>query len=142
MTTHQRYRELGEFIRETREGLGLTMRKAAQSAEISRTTWAQIEAGEPGRGLSYAAIEATLSLPRGTCRSILDGKPAPEVGSPQMDRGEVEIRESGLPLDVQEELRRVHDRAYEDLRSMIALFKKTHPTRETGPNGRSESAAG
>lgn len=65
---------LGTLVRQRREALGLyTVVDAAKHADISRDTWAKVEAGEPAKPVTYKKIEAGLGWAPGTIAEILAG---------------------------------------------------------------------
>jgi hypothetical protein len=63
-------RILATYIKHRREDAELGMREAAVLADVSPSTWNNVEQGRPVRGRTYARVERGLQLPPGTCRRI------------------------------------------------------------------------
>jgi transcriptional regulator with XRE-family HTH domain len=85
------WQKLGEFVRETRIGLGLTKVQAYAAAHISKSTWDNVEAGK-----NPAVSDETLSR---MARALqLEPKAlltrAGRAGRPSSHRGPGRIRES------------------------------------------------
>lgn len=55
---------LGEFIRQRRESMGLSQRDASERAQISKSTWQQLEsgAGANARNLTLHAVASALEM--------------------------------------------------------------------------------
>lgn len=63
---------LGTLIRDGRRARRLSMKKAAEQAEISRTTWWGVERGEAASELTYLAVEAFLGFEQGSFETYLN----------------------------------------------------------------------
>lgn len=122
---------LAERVTDRRERLGLSVRRAATVAGISKDTWTRIEDAKPVRQQTYDAIEPVLGWTAGSCRKIVDGGEAVQVES---DEGRItavppETLEAELRDAVQgaliastddltaAQIRQVNERAIEILRS-------------------------
>lgn len=91
---------------------------------MNRATWDVLEKAvrKSSHDYIYGKVEQVLGWKAGSCEAILAGGDPPTA--PVVDPVEVEIRGSGLALDIQEELIRVHAQQREELRKMIELFKR------------------
>jgi hypothetical protein len=72
---------LAKAVKNRRLELGLSLRKAAETAELARNTWTSLEdASRRTAETSYAAIERTLNWAPGSMKAVLAGATAtPEV---------------------------------------------------------------
>lgn len=70
---------LADRVADRRENLGLSVRRAAIAAGISKDTWTRVEKSEKVNLSTHAAVEAVLGWAAGSCRKILDG------GEPVLD---------------------------------------------------------
>lgn len=64
---------LAERIADRRNRLGLSVRRAATLAGVSKDTWTRLEAALPVRHSTYDKAELTLGWTAGSCRKITDG---------------------------------------------------------------------
>lgn len=78
---------LGKAVRAARTGLGMTAHAAATRAEVSPTTWGDIERGAATsvRPLTYASVERVIGWQPGSVTRVLEGG-APVLASNQAAR--------------------------------------------------------
>ncbi|MEV5629133.1 helix-turn-helix domain-containing protein [Micromonospora tulbaghiae] len=129
---------LAARVRARRMELGLSVRKAAESAEMDRNTWSYLEDGSRRTAeFKYAGIERALRWAPGSVAAILGGgEPTPadpavaveddeEIALVRSDpRLSDEMRERIIALILE---RRQRDKAaaIEDTRRMIDLFRRS-----------------
>jgi DNA-binding XRE family transcriptional regulator len=79
--THAARTALGLAMRQRRHELDRTIEQAAKSADLSPTTWLNIEHGRPSRARTQAAIERVLGWLPGSCAALLaDGQAKVDPG--------------------------------------------------------------
>jgi transcriptional regulator with XRE-family HTH domain len=129
---------LAKKVRARRVELGLSVRAAAQAADIDRNTWSYLEDGSRRTSeFKYAGIERALQWESGSVAAILEGReptPVQPGGGEEVDdeielvRGDKkltpEIRERIISVILE---RRARDNAaaMEDTRRLIDLFKRS-----------------
>jgi transcriptional regulator with XRE-family HTH domain len=64
---------LAEAVHGRRLQLNLSVRSAAEMANMSKDTWMRVERGEPVRHMTYDRVEATLGWTVGSCRKVMHG---------------------------------------------------------------------
>lgn len=64
---------LAEHVADRRNRLGMSVRRAAGVAGVSKDTWTRLEAALPVRHSTYDAAELALGWTAGSCRKIADG---------------------------------------------------------------------
>ncbi|WP_157779110.1 helix-turn-helix domain-containing protein [Micromonospora sp. WMMA2032] len=131
---------LARRVRARRVELGLSVRAAAQAAEMDRNTWSYIEdASRKTSEFKYAGIERALRWEPGSVVAILRGgeptpvKPAAVATQPDDEEIELvrtdpkltpEMRERIITL-ILERREREKAAAIEDTRRMIDLFRQS-----------------
>lgn len=129
---------LAAKVRARRVELGLSVRAAAQAAEMDRNTWSYLEDGSRRTAeFKYAGIERALRWEPGGVSAILAGGEPTPMGSPVSALGddeEIQLVRSDPKLteDMRERIitlileRRERDKAaaIEDTRRMIDLFRR------------------
>jgi transcriptional regulator with XRE-family HTH domain len=122
---------LAERIAARRKRLGLSVRRAAAAAGISKDTWTRLENAQSVWQSTYDAIEPVLGWTAGSCRKIIDGGEAAyldeaEPGQitpvpPQVLETEIRAAVQGALISSTDELttaqvREVNDKAIAALR--------------------------
>lgn len=127
---------LAKRVRARRQELGLSVRAAAQAADMDRNTWSYLEDGSRRTSeFKYAGIERALQWEPGSVTAILDGRePTPAAAGNAEHDEEIELVRTDPKLsdDMRERIialilkRRERDKAaaLEDTRRMIDLFKR------------------
>jgi hypothetical protein len=66
-------RRLAARVLERRLQLNLSIKRAADLADLSKDTWMRVESGDNVRHMTYDKIETALGWTVGSCRKIMDG---------------------------------------------------------------------
>jgi hypothetical protein len=78
-------RRLAARVVDRRLRLNLSIKRAAERAEISLGTWKRVERGEAVRHLTYDKVEVALGWTVGSCRKIMDGGEAVPLDDDRTD---------------------------------------------------------
>lgn len=130
---------LARRVRARRVELGLSVRAAAQAAEMDRNTWSYLEDGSRRTSeFKYAGIERALQWAPGSVAAILEGRePTPiqsgDAGEPVDEELELVRTDPKLTPDMRKRIialileRREREKvaAIEDTRRMIDLFRRS-----------------
>jgi transcriptional regulator with XRE-family HTH domain len=128
---------LARRVRARRVELGLSVRAAAQAAEMDRNTWSYLEDGTKKTAeFKYAGIERALQWEPGSVTAVLEGgEPTPITAPVETDddeeielvRGDKkltpEMRERIIAL-IHERRKRQKAASLEETRNMIELFRR------------------
>ncbi|MEV0726050.1 helix-turn-helix transcriptional regulator [Micromonospora purpureochromogenes] len=130
---------LAQKVRARRVELGLSVRAAAQAAEMDRNTWSYLEDGSRKTAeFKYAGIERALRWEPGSVSAILEGREPTPISGPKAAEDPVdeeielvrtdpklsdEMRDRIIRL-ILERRKRDKAAALEDTRRMIDLFKR------------------
>ncbi|MFI0900626.1 hypothetical protein [Streptomyces sp. NPDC020983] len=132
-------RRLADRVAERRNGLNLSIKRAAELGPMSKDTWIRVEAGESVQRQTYTKVEAVLHWAVGSCRKVLDGGEPTSLPDEDHHRItvvppedlETEIRDAvqGALIATTDDLttaqvRQVHERAIEVLRARGVLPPK------------------
>ncbi|WP_146755545.1 transcriptional regulator [Micromonospora saelicesensis] len=127
---------LARKVRARRVELGLSVRAAAQAAEMDRNTWSYLEDGSKKTAeFKYAGIERALQWEPGSVTAILDGRdPTPVTAPSEADDEEIELVRGDKKLTpemrdriialIHERRKRQKAASLEETRNMIELFRR------------------